>query len=170
MRVVHFDLFARARVLKPEGIGSFCTESSGLTKFRRHVIKLLGYNPWDILDGHISLFTFEKLKEMLEKQGLFVKARKFEPRFLDLLISTTWSGGGGFGWLEDLIPKLRSYFKLRRFLGKTLEILYFIPIINLLAYSLRTALCRLFLDISSVDTGEIYIQVQKLNKDLYRNY
>ncbi len=150
-----------SRLLKPDGIGSFCTESSGSTKFRRRVTKLLGYNPWDTLDGHISLFTFEQLKEMLEKQGLFVKVRKFEPRFLDLLISTSWSGGGGFGWLEDSIPRLRSHFRLRRFLGKALETMYSIPVISPLAYSLRTALYRLFLGVSGADTGEIYIKVQK---------
>jgi len=154
-----------SRVLKLHGIGSFCTESSGLTKFQRRVTKLLGYNPWDILNGHISLFTFEQLKEMLENQGLLVRQRKFEPRFLDLLISTTWSGGGGLGWLQDLIPKLRSSFKLRRVLGKALEIVYSMRFFSLLAYSLRTALYRLFLDISSLDTGEIYIKVQKANKD-----
>lgn len=150
-----------SRLLKPSGVGSFGTESAGLTKFRISVVTLLGYDPWNRLDGHISLFTFEQLKGMLQRRGLIVKQRKFDPRFLDLLVSTTWSGGGGFGWLEDFIPELRFHFRLRRFFGKALERLYTIPFANLVAYSLRTALCRVFLSISSLDTGEIYIQTEK---------
>jgi len=152
-----------SRLLKPSGVGSFCTESAGLTKFRRSVITLLGYDPWNRLDGHISLFTFEQLKGMLRRRGFLVKERRFEPRFLDPLVSTTWSGGGGFGWLEDFIPELRFHFRLRRFFGKALEMLYTVPLANLIAYSFRTALYRVFLSVSSLDTGEIYIQTQKAN-------
>ena len=150
-----------SKVLRTGGIGSFCTESAGTTKFRRRVTELLGYNPWDTLDGHISLHTFEELKGMMERENLLVEDRKYEPRFLDLLISTTWSGGGGDGWLEDFIPQLRSHFKLRRFMGKSLESLYSIPILNVLAHSIRLVLYRTFLKISDLDTGEIYVKVKK---------
>ncbi len=132
------------------------------------MIELLGYNPWNKFHGHISLFTFKQLKEMLKRGEFVVQKRKFVPGFLDLLISRGWSGGGGFGWLEARVPKLRQHFKFRRLVGNILEMIYATPLLYPFAYLFRTALYNLFLNISSLDTGGVFIKVKKAKSFLAR--
>lgn len=145
------------RVLKNGGRAIVFSETSGQSGIRKKIIKVLGFDPWFQLDGHISLYPFSELMDLL-KNTFVIEEYKFFPDHYGILVR---------GWDPrlDEFPELRKHFKSYRYWGKAVQFLLSVPLVKSFLDLLYASMIYFLIKVSHKDKAGVFIHAQKVAPD-----
>jgi len=146
-----------SRILKTGGEGIIFSETNGLTQLRRMVLTILEEDPWIALDGHISLYSDEELKQMLTQAGLKVIDYKYYPEIR--IPVKRWDTR-----LDVMYPELLKYFKFRRPIGKFINYLRSSQTLKYLMILFPSFFIHILLHFQKKDVGGLFIYVKKIER------
>ncbi|NMX21363.1 hypothetical protein C5S30_02775 [ANME-1 cluster archaeon GoMg4] len=141
-------------IFKKGGRGIIFTETNGTTSFRKKVIDILGEDPWVGLDGHISLYPNEEIRQMLSEAGLKIIDYKYHP---EIRIPMGWDSR-----LDNRYPQLRNHFKFERKIGKIINYLRSLLLLKYIVPFVSGLIVHILLHFQKRDVGGMYIYVEKI--------
>lgn len=145
-----------SRVLKESGRVAVYSATSGLDCMRRKVLMFLGFDPWVQLDGHISLYSFKELVNMLEKHELQLNRYYFYPDTYGIILCDYDQR------LEEKFPKLQRIFRYRFLYWRFIRIIFSTPIVKYVLHILHASFLYMLLLLTRNDKGGVFLRLHKV--------